>query len=131
MSPQPPQPPAPVLDAVAPVEGPGGTVVTLTGSSFGAQTPTSAVRFRVPGGPEVPATVTWGATSITATVPPLASFGSGGPLEVLVETTGGRSAARSFVLHEDAPPVAGAVAPAAALEGTSVTVTGSGFGRPV
>lgn len=72
-----------------------------------------------------------GATSIEATVPPLASFGSGGPLEVLAKTVAGRSEPQSFVLHEDAPPVAGTIAPTAAIEGTKVTVTGSGFGRQI
>ncbi|MFJ3339203.1 hypothetical protein [Streptomyces sp. NPDC086766] len=128
--PPPPPPPTPVLASLAPQSGKGGASVRLTGT-FGGATPQSYVYFRVPGGASVEGTVTtWTNTSIEVTVPPLATIGSGGPLDVVVETPGGTSAPVAFVLHEDAPPTAGALAPAAELERSQTTITGQGFGRP-
>jgi len=123
-------PPPPVLTAVTPDHGPGGTSITLTGTGFGARNDTSTVHLDVPGGTSVTAPLTsWTDTTVVATVPPLASFGSGGPLDVRVSNENGASAAVPFVLHEDGPPALGSVAPTLGLPGAPVVLTGSGFGR--
>jgi hypothetical protein len=130
-SPPPPPPPPPVLTSVTPQSGRGGVRVRLAGSSFGGETPVSDVHFRIPGGASVSGQITaWTNTRIDVTMPPLATIGSGGPLDVLVETAGGTSAPVVFILHEDAPPTAGSITPAAGLERSQTTVTGQGFGRP-
>lgn len=130
--PEPPEPPPPpVLASIAPQSGRGGVSARLAGSSFGDETPVSDVHFRIPGGTSVSGQITaWTDTGIDVTVPPLATIGSGGPLDVLVETAGGTSAPVAFTLHEDAPPTAASIAPAEGLERSQATITGQGFGRP-
>jgi IPT/TIG domain len=126
----PPPPPPPVLDSVSPAAAQGGATLTLSGSSFSPETPESDVQFRVPGGPVVTGQLTnWTDTQITVKLPPLATIGSGGPLEVLVQTAGGTSAPAALTLLEDSPPGAASIAPAAAVEKTPVTIAGHGFGR--
>lgn len=122
----------PRLENVAPASARAGTQLTLTGANFGAKTAGSAVRFRLPvaGAAPVPGTIDdWTATAIKARVPALASFGSGGPLEVVVHSDAGDSAALTFVLEEDAVPAIGAAAPARGLEGDTITLSGERFGR--
>jgi hypothetical protein len=122
---------APRLDTVTPISARPGDTLTLAGA-FGAQTDASSVRLRIPaeGSAPVPATIVdWSDATIHAELPPLASFGSGGPLEVTVHTDGGDSAVLTIVLLEEAPPALAAVAPARGLEGDTVTLTGDRFGR--
>ncbi|MEH0845737.1 IPT/TIG domain-containing protein [Micromonospora sp. CPCC 205711] len=125
-------PDAPRLDTVAPASGPAGAPLTLTGAAFGDRTEASAVRFRVPVEGSAPVTGSidsWAATSIVVRVPSLASFGSGGPLEVVVHTDAGDSDPMSILLEEEAPPATTAVDPTRALEHATITITGVRFGR--
>ncbi|GIJ58476.1 IPT/TIG domain-containing protein [Virgisporangium aurantiacum] len=123
----------PRLDTLSPASGPGGAEVTLTGADFGARNAASAVRFRVPdeGAAPVPAEVlAWTADTVRVRVPPLASFGSGGPLDVAVHTDAGDSDPLTFVVEEEAPPVLSAVNPVRGLENDTVVLTGERLGRP-
>lgn len=122
----------PRLDDVAPDSARAGAQLTLTGAAFGARTAGSAVRFRLPlaGAAPVPGTIVdWAADTIHARVPSLASFGSGGPLEVSVHADTGDSAALPFVLEEDSPPSISAASPPRGLAGATITLTGERFGR--
>ncbi|MBM2619321.1 IPT/TIG domain-containing protein [Actinoplanes sp. LDG1-06] len=125
-------PDAPQLDSVTPASARAATTLTLAGTSFGARTDGSAVRLRVPaqGAAPVPGElVSWSATAIQVRVPPLATFGSGGPLEITVHSDDGDSDAAAFVLEEEAPPAVTAVQPARGLGGDAITLTGERFGR--
>ncbi|HET9551663.1 MAG TPA: IPT/TIG domain-containing protein, partial [Anaeromyxobacteraceae bacterium] len=124
--PPPPPPPVspPVLSSLAPATGPetGGTVVTLTGSSFSAQ---ATATF---GGS--PATVTAASvTSLTVVAPPHAP----GAVEVAVANPDGqRSAlagAYAYVAVPAPAPSIASIAPTSgpAAGGTAVTVSGASF----
>jgi hypothetical protein len=127
-----PTEPPPVVTALSPSTGPstGGTVVTLTGTGFVPGTPGSVVSI---GG--AAATVTGVvAGSITAVAP---AHGAG-PQPVTVTNPDGQSstlpAAFTYVDPPPAPaPAIASVSPTSGpgLGGTSVTITGSGFSRPV
>jgi hypothetical protein len=122
----------PRLDNIAPGSARAGAQLTLTGAAFGARTGGSAIRFRLPraGAAPVPGPIVdWAAGTIHARVPALASFGSGGPLEVSVHADAGDSAPLNFVLEEDAPPSIGAANPPRGLAGAEITLTGDRFGR--
>jgi hypothetical protein len=122
----------PRLDTVTPTSVRPGDQLTLAGAAFGEQNAASAVRFRVPApgaSPVAGAIVDWAAATIHVQVPSLASFGSGGPLELHVHTDAGDSGAVLFVVEEEAPPAIAAVTPARGLEHDTVTITGSRFGR--
>jgi hypothetical protein len=122
----------PHLADVSPASGRAGAQLTLTGGAFGVKTAASAVRFRLPiagAAPVLGTIVDWSAQTIRARVPALASFGSGGPLEVGVHTDAGDTEALPFVLEEEAPPSIGALSPVRGLEGARITLTGERFGR--
>ena len=124
---------APRLDTVAPAAARANEQLTLSGAAFGARTAESAVRFRLPvagAAPVAGTVVDWAAATIHARMPALASFGSGGPLQVDVHTTAGDSRALDVVLLEDAVPSVTTVTPARGLEGVTVTISGDRFGRP-
>jgi hypothetical protein len=114
---------APAVTGVSPATGStaGGTVVTITGSSF---TGASTVLFG-----QVPATFTINSdTSITATAPSQA----GGTVDVFVLTPNGTSAAGTsdrFTYTAAAAPVVSGITPSSGSTagGLVVTVTGSGF----
>lgn len=123
----------PRLDAVTPASATAGTELTLTGAGFGPVNDASAVEFRVPepGAAPVAGTIAaWADTAIRTQVPSLASFGSGGPLEVRVHTDAGESGTLPFVLAEPSPAALSAVQPERGLEGDTVALTGERFGRP-
>ncbi|HEX8113805.1 MAG TPA: IPT/TIG domain-containing protein, partial [Kofleriaceae bacterium] len=122
----------PQLDTVTPASARAGAQLTLAGAGFGDQTPGSAVRFRLPepGAAAVDGPIVdWADATIHVQVPPLASFGSGGPLELVVHSDAGDSGAVAFLLEEDAPPAITAVTPARGLEGEPIAITGDRFGR--
>src|SRR5204862_8210868 len=63
---------APTITSLSVTSGPVGTSVTITGTNFGATQGSSTVKFN-----GTTATVsTWGATSITVTVPSAATTGN-------------------------------------------------------
>lgn len=125
--------PPPKLTKLDPTSAREDTSVTLSGSGFGERTAASAVRFAFPepNATAVAATVTsWKAEAIEAIVPKLASFGSGGELDVTVATGGGVSDPLTFVLLEASrPAIAALEPPARGLPGKEVAVHGTGFGR--
>ena len=121
-----PAAPAPHVTSVSPASGPtsGGTSVTVTGTGFGG--PGTTVSF---GG--VLASISTGSTtSLTATTPAHAA----GTVDVKVTNPGGGSGilVNGFT-YADAPlPEVTSVSPSSGPTsgGTSVTVTGTGFGGP-
>jgi hypothetical protein len=127
----------PQLDPISAASARPGDLLALTGAAFGAQTTASVVRFRVPGPGAAAVLGTlgtlegWDDTKIDVRVPSLASFGSGGPLELIVYTAADHSEPRSFILEEEAPPVITGLDPALGLELIHTTITGSGFGRRI
>jgi len=119
----------PVITSISPASATPGAGVEIHGSAFGEEQGT--VQFRLPGGAPVAAEVTeWTPGLVRAEVPALDQFGSGGPLEVVVETEAGPSAPVAFVLLEPELPAISAVVPAnAQVEGHEITVRGTSFGR--
>lgn len=117
---------SPTLSAITPNSGPltGGQTVTLTGTNFRASDASLAtVTF---GG--VAATVQSVATngkSMTVTVPAHAA----GAVDVQVTTVDGRATMRNGFTYNP-PPTISAVSPATGIQqgGTTVTLTGTGFG---
>ena len=110
--------PAFTLTALEPTQGPGGTPVTLTGTSFGPAQGTTQVLF---GTTESPQIVSWSNTRIVARVP----YGLvPGQLSVSLSTDGGTS--NSLPFNVTATPYVASVSPASAIQGSKVTVTLSG-----
>lgn len=107
----------PQLTSLSANSGPVGTPITITGTAFGPTQDSSAITF---GG--IPAIATsWSATSISTTVPNGASSGA---LNVVVTVNGLASNALSFT----AIPHIGSLSPASGPVGTTITITGTGFG---
>ena len=107
----------PVISSLSPPQAPIGGAVTLNGSGFGPSASGSTVQFN-----SVAATVTsWSDTSITVTVPSNATSGT-----VSVIEDGFASNTASFTVIE-ALSVTG-VSPATGPIGTTVTISGTGFG---
>jgi hypothetical protein len=123
----------PRLDTVTPASALPGDQLTLAGAAFGKKTDASAIRFRLPEDHAVSAAgtfVDWAEATIHVQVPPLAAFGSGGPVELSVHTDAGDSDFLPLLLKEAAPPTCPVLDPAKGLESESIKLTGSGFGRP-
>ncbi len=78
--------PAPSISSLSPASGPIGTQVTISGSNFG--TTAGTVKFS-----GIQAAATWGASSITATVPAGATTGN-----VVVHASGVDSNAKTFTV---------------------------------
>ena len=117
----PPVPAAPVIASVSPASGPasGGTAVTLTGTAL---TGATSVTFA---GTAAPFTVV-DDTHVTATAPAAAP----GPVDIVVTTAGGDSAAGAGdrYTYLAAPAVTGLSSTAGPLAGgATLTVTGSGL----
>ncbi|WP_191330423.1 IPT/TIG domain-containing protein [Frigoribacterium sp. ACAM 257] len=112
---------APTLTGITPVEGPvaGGTAVTLTGSTYTADS-----RVSVDGGaPITPTAVSDDGTSLTFTTPAHAA----GPVPVTVTTAIGTSGPQTFT-YIPVPAITGLTpAQGPVGGGTTVTVAGSGF----
>jgi hypothetical protein len=122
----------PRITSITPASAPAGAELTVAGTAFGASTAGSAVRFRVPeagAAPVAGTVVAWAAESIRVHVPTLASFGSGGPLEIVVHTDAGDSPASAFMLLEASPPAITSLTPARGLQGDRITIAGERFGR--
>jgi len=107
----------PVISGLAPPAAPIGGTITLSGSGFGTSSSGSQVLFN-----GIAATVTaWSDTSITATVPANTTSGS-----VSVNEAGFASNTASFTVIEGLS--VGGLSPAIGSVGTTVTITGAGFG---
>ena len=105
----------PVISGLNPDSGPAGTTVAITGANFGASQGTSSVTFN---GAEATPT-DWSDTSITVTVPANATTG---PVVVTVDGT-----ASNGVTFSVKPVIAG-LSRVSGPEGTTVVITGTGFG---
>jgi RHS repeat-associated protein len=107
----------PVINTLSPPEGPNGGLITLNGSGFGTSQNGSTVQFN-----GVAASVSsWSNTSISATVP---SSATTGPVTV---TVGGVISDGVTFTVTGTLAVTG-VSPGVGPVGTSVTITGTGFG---
>ncbi len=107
--------PSPTLSGLSPPSGPVGTSVTITGANFGASQATSTVGFH--GALANP--TNWSANSITAPVPSSATSG-----DVYVTVAGQPSNGLSFAVT----PTITSLTPTSGTAGTSVTISGTGFG---
>ncbi len=107
--------PTPSITSLNPTSGQVGTSVTISGTNFGTSQGTNSVAFN-----GIPVTATsWAATSITAQVP-VTTTGN-----VVVTVSGVSSNGVNFTLL---PPSITSINPTSGSVGTSVTITGSGFG---
>jgi YD repeat-containing protein len=107
----------PSVSSIAPLSGAAGTPVTITGSNFGTPQGTGTVKFN-----GTAATVaSWTTTSISASVPPLATSGN------IIVTTSAGLASNGTAFTIPAPSIS-SISPGTAPAGTSVTVTGTNFG---
>ena len=117
---------APALSSIAPTSGPVGTTLTLSGSGFG--TVAGSVYF-TPSGSTIPVVVPAGTgetnTSATAVVPNSLSAGTVS-VAVYNYTTGLLSASQNFTVT--AAPALSSIAPTSGPVGTTLTLSGSGFG---
>jgi IPT/TIG domain/Bacterial Ig-like domain (group 2)/Galactose oxidase, central domain/Kelch motif len=109
--------PTPSITSLAPTSGAVGASIVIAGTNFGSTQGTSTVKFN-----GTTATVTaWGATSITARVPSGATSGN-----VVVTVSGVASNGVPFTVVS--APAITTLSPTSGGAGTSVTITGSGFG---
>jgi hypothetical protein len=107
----------PSITNSSPSSGPAGTSVTITGTNFGASQGTSTVAFNGTTG----VATTWSSTSIVVPVPSSATSGN-----VVVSVGGQASNGVAFTVI--LPPSLTSLSPTAGPVGTSVTISGNGFG---
>ncbi len=107
----------PYISAMAPPSGVSGTVVTLTGTGFGATRGTSYVSF---GSVKATSYTSWSDTQIKVKVPSAAA----GSVNLSVTTGGGKS---NLVPFKVIPRIT-RITPTSGAVGTVVTITGTGFG---
>jgi RHS repeat-associated protein len=107
----------PALSTVAPLAGPAGTSVTITGTDFGVTQGTSRVRFAGYSA----AVSSWSDTSIVCTVPAGAVTGYAGVWVAGVASNG-------VYFYVGTVPSIASINPAAGPLGSTVTLTGAGFG---
>lgn len=106
----------PTISSLLPTSGSVDTPITITGTNFGVTQNSSIVNFN-----GVLATVTsWSNTSIVALVPDGATSGN-----VTVRISGATSNAATFTV---VGPVISTISPTQGPVGTSVVITGTGFG---
>jgi hypothetical protein len=112
--------PAPITIAgFAPLSGPAGTLVTITGTGFGTTPTTNAVTFNGVAGTVVAATL----TTLTVAVPTGAVTG-----RIAVAVAGNTAtSAQDFVVAAPGVPTITGFTPAAGPPGTAVTVTGTNY----
>jgi RHS repeat-associated protein len=108
----------PVISSVSPPSGEGGGQVTLNGSGFGGSQGFSTVQFN---GTSAGTAYAWSDTSITVKIPSGATTGP-----VTVTEDGITSNGVQFTVTSQFSVTA--ISPAAGPVGTSVTITGTGFG---
>ena len=105
----------PVITSLSTKSGTVGTSVTITGTGFGGSQGSSTVTF----GGAVATPTNWKATSIVVPVPTAATTGN-----VTVTVNGGASNGVAFTVV----PIITSVTVGTGIAGTSVTITGTGFG---
>ena len=104
-----------ISSSLSPSSGVTGTSVTITGNYFGSSQGTSTVTFNG----TAAAVSTWGSTQIVASVPASATTGP-----VVVTVGGTASNGVNFIVT----PAINNMSPNSGYPGTSVTISGSGFG---
>lgn len=109
----------PIISRVSPASGGIGTTVTVTGTSFGTSQGTSTIKFN---GVAATSVTSWSNTQIVAAVP---SSASTGPVTVVVSSISSNTNF-SFTLYN---PVVSSVSPPVGQYGSTIVVTGSGFGN--
>ncbi len=109
------QAPTPTITSLNPTSGPVRTVVTIAGTNFGGTQGASAVTFNG----TVASPTSWSDTSIATQVPDGGTTGN-----VVVTTSGGASNALSFTVV----PSIISLSPTSGAAGTSIIITGGGFG---
>jgi len=108
----------PGIDSLSPTSGPPGTPVKITGTSFGS--PQGSVTFN---GSLATAT-TWNNTTVWAVVPPGATTGN-----IVLTASQSEQPTNGMLFTVTSPTLSvTSTSPSSGLVGTSVTVTGSGFG---
>ena len=105
------------ITSLSPISGTVGTVVTISGSGFGATQGWSSVTFN--GTLATP--ISWSDSAITVAVPAGATTG------LVTVTVGGASASAGPFSIVSGPTIS-SLSPASAAIGSSITVTGSNFG---
>jgi hypothetical protein len=105
------------INQLSPNVGPVGTVVTITGTGFGATQGASTLIFN---GVTVPVSL-WSDTTIKTSVPSGASTGS------VVVALGGEVPSNASPFTVTAPLTVSSVSPSTAAPGAQVTITGTGF----
>lgn len=114
----------PTISSLTPSSGPPGTPLVITGTGFG--TAAGAVYFTPNGGAPVAAAVTaWSDTSVTAQVP--ATLGPGTVSVAVYNATDGLTSSPVLFTVTTAPLLA-SLTPDRGAIGSSLTLTGSGFG---
>jgi hypothetical protein len=103
--------------SLSPNSGGPGTVVTITGTNFGASQGTSAVLFN--GAVATP--TNWAATTIQVPVPANASTG---PVVVIVDGV----SSNGVLFTDTSAPIITTISPPSGTPGTTVTINGSLFG---
>jgi hypothetical protein len=111
----------PIISSLSPQYGPPGTVVTVTGTNFGATMGTSTIKF----GTFTATPTTWSATQIVAPVPSGMPNGKVYP-DVIVGGLGTISSAPFTVTS--APPSITSLTPNAGSVGRTVIIAGTNFG---
>jgi IPT/TIG domain len=112
--------PAPTISSISPASGLIGTSVTITGTNFGGTQGSSTVTFN--GTTASPAS--WSSTQIVTPVPSGATTGS-----IVVTTAGGQATSgTSFTVNTPSGLTVTNLSPSSGPVGTSVTITGTGFG---
>jgi hypothetical protein len=106
----------PSMTSLNPTSGVVGTSVTIAGANFGPSQATSTVTFNG----TIATPTSWGPNSISVPVPPGATSGN-----VVVTVGGTPSNGVNFTVI---PPNITSLSPASGPVGTSVTITGTGFG---
>ena len=115
----------PNVSGYSPAFGPPGTSITVTGTGFGASQGSSSIYFVTLSNVYTYLTVTsWSATSITATVP----SGTANGLQYMYVSVGGVGSTGTSPFTVGIPPSISSYTPDYGPDGTSITVTGTGFG---
>ena len=109
---------APNITSLSQNTGGAGTQITITGTNFGASQGTSTVTF---GGTAATTFASWTSTSIGVTVPAGANTGN------VVVTVGALSSNGVSFTVVTPPNISGLSAPSGVI-GTSLTISGTGFG---
>src|SRR6266566_4804826 len=108
---------APTITSLTPNTGAVGSSIVIAGSNFGSNKGSSTVKFNG----TTATTTSWGASSITATVPPGATTGN-----VVVTVSGSSSNGAPFTVT--AAPSITSLTPNTGAVGSSIVIAGSNFG---